>query len=65
MTQLYGTNAQQIVQPAQFNADDEVWQHADTRTYYVGDAENEEDAYVLVGTVATYRQELQELIDAR
>jgi len=65
LTQISGTNTQQIAQLVRFDGDDEVWQHADTRTYFVGDAENEEDVYTLVGTVATYRQELQDLIDAR
>lgn len=65
MEQLYGTPSQQIAQLAQFSADDEVWEHPDTRTCYVGDAEGEADEYILLGTVATYRQELQDLIDAR
>lgn len=65
MKQLEGTNAQQIAQLMQFADDDEVWQHAPTRTNYVGDAEGEDDQYTLIGTVASYRQELQDLIDAR
>ena len=65
LTQIDGTSAQQFAQLAQFAGDDEVWQHGDTRTYFVGDAESEDEEYTLVGTVAEYRQELQALIDAR
>ena len=65
MTQINGTNTQQFNQLAQFDGDDEVWQHADTRTMFVGDASDEADEFVLIGTVAKYRQELQDLIDAR
>lgn len=65
MKQIEGTNAQQIAQLEQFADDDEVWQHAPTRTYYVGDAENKNDKYVLIGSVANYRKQLQDLIDAQ
>lgn len=65
MEQIEGKIDQQLTQLAQFADDDEVWQHADTRTYYVGDASSEDDVFILIGTVATYRQELQDLINAR
>ncbi len=65
MTQLYGTISQQIDQLAAFAFDDEVWEHPDTRTFYVGSAEGEGDEFRLIGTVAEYRQQLQDLVDAR
>lgn len=63
-TQLYGTVDQQIGQLAAFAADDEVWEHPGTRTFYVGDV-GSDDEFVYTGTVAEYQQQLQDLITAR
>ncbi len=65
MIQLYGKIDEQVQQLAGFASDDEVWEHPDTRTFYVGDAEGEDDEFRLISTVAKYRQQLLDLIDAR
>ncbi len=65
MVQLNGKIDEQVQQLAGFASDDEVWEHAPTRTFYVGDAEGGDDEFRLIGTVAEYRQQLLDLIEAR
>ncbi len=65
MDQLNGTLTDQIEQLNGYADDDEVWQDADTRTNFVGEPSDDDGELVLLGTVADYRAELQDLIDAR
>ena len=62
--EVSGKPSQQISQLHGIADDEDVWQHGGTRIIVVGDV-GDDDEYTLIGSVATYRQELQDLIDAQ